>query len=176
IYVLNDFVSVSVGFRFSRSCPELRQNSSEEEYHRLYDKPIAYGATAVWQLSTGKRLSLEECFAEGVDIAGVLNRLTAKYTRRIEKYATDGSYLVHEETAPPPEYFNADMSVPVAARDFYGLTSDDCWMIDIFGLWFADGNPWFDVATCVPLYFAERGTFVWDYESDNSAYLTKTRW
>lgn len=176
ICILNDCVSVTVGFRFSRSCPELSQNVPEEDYRRLKDLPIAYGATAVWRLSTGKRLTLEECFAEGVDIAGVLNRLTAKYTRRIEKYYTDGSYLIHEETAPAPEYYNADMSVPVAARDFYGLTRDDCWMIDITGLWFTDGNPWFDVATFVPLSLAERGVFVWDYESDNSAYLNKTRW
>ena len=179
ITVINDYVSIRVGSSWYWDNIELSQNipvSGDNGWpgRGFMEAGMVLGDTAVWQLSTGKRLTLEECFAEGVDVSAALNRLAAKYTKRIKKVSVDYAGLgidPDDYYGPPMECYNAELSVPVAAREFTGLTTEDCWKIDAFALCFTDGNPWFDVPLFVPLYLLEPGTMVWDYKSDNSAFL-----
>ena len=105
----NGYLSVSVSLMY--------MDNVQDCYDRYYKSE-----TAVWDLVTGKRLSPEELFYEGVDIAEELNKLISERSSRAEDYFI-GEYKVK--------------------RNFDGLTEKG-WHITADSIYFDRDNPYFE--------------------------------
>lgn len=94
--------------------------------------------TATWDLLTGKRLSVEDLFCEGVDIDAVLNDAVRRYS-----LAPQGGWDIY----------------PDLKRDFAGLPMTG-WHLTHDAIYIDHGNPYFVSGERIPLKNLPDGTLV----------------
>ncbi|MBQ9543738.1 MAG: substrate-binding domain-containing protein [Clostridia bacterium] len=129
----NGFVSMTVYTRYD-------QRLDEDFYD--YDG-CKYVDCAIWDLETGKKLSLEECFCRGTDIAAALNKAV-------------GTQLMHMATDWGTYY--------PTIRDFKGLTKDSWWQIDLENVYLDGRNPYVATGVNLSLDGVDPHLMVWNYE------------
>lgn len=103
-------------------------------------------ATATWDLLTGKRLSPEALFYDGVDIDQVLNDYLKRFAQ--EPMSTWGEYCATK-------------------ADFAGLTATG-WHLTHDAIYFDAGNPYFTNGLCIPLEDLPTGIMVTEQPRDFS--------
>ena len=109
-----------------------------------------YVDCAIWDLKTAKRLSVEECFCRGTDIAAALNKAVG--TRLMQVSSDWGTFFP-------------------TITDFKGLTAESWWTFDLDTIYLDNRNPYVKTGVNIPLENVDGHLLVWNYERDNREFV-----